>query len=64
LAFTSGRRPQFRTGCACFAEILKGLESTTGSPVDDEQLARISPLLYEHIIPSGTYHLGGQRAAE
>ena len=37
------------------------------NPVDADDIARISPLLYEHVIPSGTYHFDrfdGQRAAE
>jgi TnpA family transposase len=50
-----------------FAEIVKGLESTTGAPVDREQIARISPLAHKHVIPSGTYHFErarGRAAAE
>ena len=39
-----------------FAEILKGLEQTTGKPVNLEHLVRVCPLLHEHVIPSGTYH--------
>lgn len=39
-----------------FGEIVKGLESTTGTPVNREHLARISPLAHAHVIPSGTYH--------
>ncbi len=50
-----------------FAEILKGLETTTGKPTNADELARISPLLYDHVIPSGTYHFDradqGQAAA-
>jgi len=39
-----------------FAEVVKGLESTTGAPVDRGHIARISPLAHAHVIPSGTYH--------
>jgi len=38
-----------------FAEIVKGLEATTGKAVDHADLARISPLASAHVIPSGTY---------
>lgn len=38
------------------AEIMKGLESSTGKLVARDELARVSPLLFEHVIPSGTYH--------
>ena len=27
-----------------------------GETIADEDLARISPLLYQHVIPNGTYH--------
>jgi hypothetical protein len=27
-----------------------------GETFDDEDLARISPLMHQHIIPNGTYH--------
>ena len=38
-----------------FAEIVEGLEATTGKAVDHADLARISPLASAHVIPSGTY---------
>jgi hypothetical protein len=37
-------------------EIVLGLERSTGGPVSRDDLARVSPLLFEHVIPSGTYH--------
>jgi hypothetical protein len=27
-----------------------------GETIADEDLARISPLMYQHVIPNGTYH--------
>jgi hypothetical protein len=27
-----------------------------GTPVADEDLAHVSPLLHRHVIPNGTYH--------
>jgi hypothetical protein len=36
-------------------EIVNTLEAT-GQPVDRSHLARVSPLLHKHVIPSGTYH--------
>jgi hypothetical protein len=27
-----------------------------GEAIADEDLARISPLMYQHVIPNGTYH--------
>jgi hypothetical protein len=50
-----------------FASIVKDLERTSGKPVEGDDLARISPLLYEHVIPSGTYffeRFGEREAAE
>lgn len=38
------------------AEIMKGLESSTGKRLARDELSRVSPLLFEHVIPSGTYH--------
>ena len=38
-----------------FAEIVAGLEATTGHAVDLADLARVSPLANAHVIPSGTY---------
>jgi hypothetical protein len=29
-----------------------------GETIADEDLARISPLMHQHVIPNGTYHLG------
>jgi len=45
------------------AEIVKGLEASSGLPVAREDLARISPIVHAHVIPSGTYHFerAGQR---
>jgi len=40
----------------CLAEIMRGLESSTGRPVEHADLARISPLAHAHVIPSGTYN--------
>jgi hypothetical protein len=55
------------SGLVRIGEIVKGLETNTGNPVVRDELARISPLLFEHVIPSGTYHLDrlqGREAAE
>jgi hypothetical protein len=38
-----------------FAEVVKGLEATTGEAVELANLARGSPLASAHVIPSGTY---------
>jgi TnpA family transposase len=38
-----------------FAEVVKGLEATTGEAVGLANLARVSPLASAHVIPSGTY---------
>ncbi len=38
-----------------FAEIVDGLEGTTGDAVQLADLARVSPLASAHVIPSGTY---------
>jgi len=27
-----------------------------GETISDEDLTRVSPLMYQHIIPNGTYH--------
>ena len=37
------------------AEIVKRLEASSGETVSRDELARISPLLHAHVIPSGTY---------
>lgn len=42
---------------------------TAGETIADEDLARISPLMYQHVIPNGTYHFAslafdGRRAEE
>jgi len=34
----------------------------TGHDVQDEHLARISPLLHQHVIPNGTYRFPSQKA--
>ena len=39
-----------------FAEIVAALERATGQPVRRQDLARISPLMNAHVIPSGTCH--------
>ena len=38
-----------------FAEVVAGLEATTGEAVAAADLARVSPLASAHVIPSGTY---------
>jgi hypothetical protein len=38
-----------------FAEVVAGLEATTGEVVAAADLARVSPLASAHVIPSGTY---------
>ena len=35
-----------------------------GETIADEDLARISPLMYQHVIPNGTYHFGRPRQAD
>ncbi len=30
----------------------------------DEDLARISPLMYQHVIPNGTYRFAGPQAGQ
>jgi len=40
--------------------IIKGMEQGSG-PVPPADLARVSPLAYAHVIPSGTYHFEGAR---
>ena len=37
------------------AKIVESLRQA-GTPVADEDLARISPLMHRHVIPNGTYH--------
>jgi hypothetical protein len=39
-----------------FAEIVAALERSSGQPVRRQDLARVSPLMNAHVIPSGTYH--------
>jgi hypothetical protein len=34
----------------------------TGETIADEDLARISPLMHQHVIPNGTYHFAGSKA--
>ena len=38
-----------------FAEVVAGLEATTGEVVAADDFARVSPLATAHVIPSGTY---------
>ncbi len=35
-----------------------------GETIADEDLARISPLMYQHVIPNGTYHFAGPKSEE
>ena len=44
-----------RTKRSIFAEVVAGLEATTGEAVAAADLARVSPLANAHVIPSGTY---------
>lgn len=39
-----------------FAEIVAALERSSGQPIRRQDLARVSPLMNAHVIPSGTYH--------
>ncbi len=48
---------------ARYAEIIAGLRTQSGKPVDNRDLARISPLAHSHVIPSGTYHFAEAVAA-
>ena len=36
----------------------------TGETIADEDLARISPLMHQHVIPNGTYHFRSQRGGD
>jgi hypothetical protein len=36
---------------------------TAGETVMDEDLARISPLMHQHVIPSGAYRFAGAQPA-
>jgi hypothetical protein len=38
------------------ADIVRRMETSGGETVHPDELARISPLLYAHVIPNGTYH--------
>lgn len=44
------------------AEIIQKLQDS-GQKIKDEDLARISPLMFSHIIPNGTYHFKEQNYA-
>jgi Tn3 transposase DDE domain len=35
-----------------------------GETVADEDLARISPLMYQHVIPNGTYHFAHHKPGD
>jgi hypothetical protein len=35
-----------------------------GEPVADEDLAPISPLMHQHVIPNGTYHFASRKQRE
>jgi hypothetical protein len=37
---------------------------TAGETILDEDLARISPLMYQHVIPNGTYHFARSKPGE
>jgi hypothetical protein len=37
------------------AQIVEALRRA-GTPVTDDELAHVSPLLHRHVIPNGTYH--------
>lgn len=37
-------------------EILRAIETASGTPAAAMDIARISPLAHAHVIPSGTYH--------
>ena len=61
-----------RSGCSCgscesswnavqIGVLIDGLKAR-GEAVSRETLARVSPLVYRHIIPSGTYRFRDQRA--
>ena len=50
------------------ARIVETLRQT-GTPIADEDLAHVSPLLHRHVVPNGTYHFpraieGGQLVVE
>jgi hypothetical protein len=38
-----------------FADIIEGLEATTGKAIKHADISQISPLASAHVIPSGTY---------
>jgi hypothetical protein len=35
-----------------------------GETIADEDLARISPLMYQHVIPNGTYHFARSKPGD
>ena len=35
-----------------------------GETILDEDLARISPLMYQHVIPNGTYHFARSKPGD
>jgi hypothetical protein len=35
-----------------------------GETIADEDLARISPLMYQHVVPNGTYHFGRSKPGD
>jgi len=46
-----------------YAQIIEGLRTSSGKPLDTKDLERISPLAHSHVIPSGTYHFAEAAAA-
>lgn len=38
--------------------------SASGETIADEDLVRISPLMYQHVIPNGTYHFARPKAGD
>jgi hypothetical protein len=46
-----------------FADIVEGLEGTTGDAAKFADLARVSPLASAHVIPSGIYRFPKAREA-
>jgi hypothetical protein len=39
-------------------------QRAVGEAIRDEDLARISPLMHQHIIPSGTYHFARSKLGD
>lgn len=45
-------------------EILRALQTTSGAPAEATEVARISPLVHAHVIPSGTSHFARATATD